>query len=69
MGAASALKYGKAEVIVADSSFKCLKSLCKQVAKNHSPIFVPNCMINCLFPCVFFKLKKDVMKKANYNVE
>jgi hypothetical protein len=69
MGAASALKYGKAEVIVADSSFKCLKSLCKQVAKNHSPNFVPNCFINCLFPCVFFKLKQDVKKKAKYDVD
>ena len=68
MGAASALKYGKAEVIVADSSFKCLKSLCKQVAKQHSPGYVPNCLITCLFPCVFFKLKKDVKKKANYDV-
>lgn len=69
MGAASALKYGKAEVIVADSSFKCLKSLCKQVAKIHSPGYVPPCLVTCLFPCVFFKLKQDVKKKANYDVE
>jgi len=68
MGAASALKYGKAEVIVADSSFKCLKSLCKQVAKNHSPGYVPDCLITCLFPCVFFKLKRDIREKANYDV-
>ena len=37
MGAASALLYGKAEIIVADSSFKSLRSLCKQVAKDNSP--------------------------------
>ena len=29
MGAASALKYGKADVIVADSSFRSMKKLCK----------------------------------------
>lgn len=33
MGAATALLYGKAEFIVADSSYKSFKSLCKQVAK------------------------------------
>jgi hypothetical protein len=33
MGAATALKYGKAPVIIADSSFKSFKSLCKQIAK------------------------------------
>jgi len=33
MGAATSLLYGDAEFIVADSSFKSFKSLCKQVAK------------------------------------
>jgi len=28
MGAATALKYGKAPIIIADSSFSCFKSLC-----------------------------------------
>lgn len=60
MGAATALLYGKAKMIVADSSFKSFKSLCKQVAKEHSPVVVPNCMITCVFPCVFTKLKKDI---------
>jgi hypothetical protein len=60
MGAASALRYGKAEIIIADSSFKCFKSLCKQVAKSSSPFYVPNCLINCFFPCVFYKLKNEV---------
>lgn len=26
-------------------------------------------MINCFFPCVFTKLKSDIDKKANYNIE
>ena len=26
-------------------------------------------MINCFFPCVFSKLKKDVDRKAKYDVE
>lgn len=68
MGAATALLYGKADFIVADSSFKSFKSLCKQVAKEHSPKVVPNCMITCFFPCVFRKLRKDIDKKANYDV-
>ena len=69
MGAATALLYGKASMIIADSSFKSFKSLCKQVAKEHSPTVVPNCMVTCFFPCFFRKLKKDVDKKANYDVE
>ena len=32
MGAATALRYGKAKIIVADSSFQSFRSLCKQVA-------------------------------------
>lgn len=69
MGAATALLYGKARMIIADSSYKSFKSLCKQVAKEHSPTVVPNCMITCFFPCVFSKLKKDVDKRAKYDVE
>jgi hypothetical protein len=69
MGAATALLYGKADFIVADSSYKSFKSLCKQIAKEHSPVVVPNCMISCFFPCVFSKLKKDIDKKAQYDVE
>lgn len=26
-------------------------------------------MVNCFFPCVFSKIKKDVDKKAQYDVE
>lgn len=69
MGAATALLYGKAEFIVADSSYKSFKSLCKQVAKQYSPAVVPNFMVACFFPCVFGKLRKDVDKKAKYDVE
>lgn len=60
MGAATALKYGKAPIIVADSSFKSFKSVCKQVAKKHSPCLIPNCLVSCLFPCVFYKIRSDV---------
>lgn len=69
MGAATALLYGKASMIIADSSFKSFKSLCKQVAKEHSPAVIPNCMITCFFPCVFTKLKKDVDRRAKYDVD
>lgn len=69
MGAATCLLYGNSEFIVADSSFKSFKSLCKQVAKEHSPNVVPNFMVSCFFPCVFEKLREDVDKKANYDVE
>jgi hypothetical protein len=67
MGAAASLLYGKAEFIVADSSFKCFKSLCKQIAKGHSS--VPNVIINCFFPCVFTKLRYDIEKKAQYDLD
>ena len=57
MGAVTALRYGKANVIVADSAFKSFKSLCKQFAKANTPCFVPNCLISCIFPCVFYKIR------------
>jgi hypothetical protein len=60
MGAATALKYGKGAVIVADSSFTDFRSLCKEVAVRHAPSYVPKCLINCLFPCFFTKLRQDV---------
>ena len=47
MGAATALLYGQSEFIVADSSYKSFKSLCKQVAKEYSPTPVPNFMVSC----------------------
>jgi hypothetical protein len=37
MGAATALKYGNAPIIVADSSFASFRKLCNQVAKKKSP--------------------------------
>ena len=69
MGAATALKYGKADVIVADSAFKSFRSLCKQVAKANSPCFVPNCLVSCLFPCVFSKIRSDVEQEGHYDVD
>lgn len=69
MGAATSLLYGESDFIVADSSFKTFKSLCKQVVKQHTPVVVPNLLINCIFPCVFGKLRDDVDKKANYDVK
>jgi hypothetical protein len=60
MGAATALKYGKAPIIVADSAFTSFRSLCMQVAKRNAPNCLPNCVIDCLFPCVFYKLRRDI---------
>lgn len=60
MGAATALKYGKAHIIVADSSFTSFQSLCEQVVKKNSPECLPNFVIDCIFPCVFSKLRNDV---------
>ena len=69
MGAATALKFGKAPVIVADSSFSCFKSLCKQVAVKNSPKCIPNCLLSCLFPCFYYKLRQDVKQIGDYDVQ
>lgn len=69
MGAATALKFGKAPVIVADSSFSCFKSLCKQMAIRHSPKYLPGCLLSCLFPCLFCKLRHDVKQIGEYDIE
>ena len=69
MGAATALKYGKAPVIVADSAFKSFRGLCKQIAKRNAPKMLPNCLISCLFPCVFMKIRRDVESEGHYDVD
>jgi hypothetical protein len=69
MGAATALKFGQAPIIVADSSFSSFKDLCKEIAKQKAPILVPNILINCLFPCVFSKLRNDILELAHFDVE
>ncbi len=69
MGAATALKYGRAPIIIADSSFRCFKSLCKHIAKENSPKYVPGCLVSCLFPCVFYKLRVDIQEKGRYDIE
>ncbi len=68
MGAATALKFGKAKVIVADSAFKSFKDLCRQVAKKQAPSWLPSCLVSCLFPCFFMKLRSDVEKKGDYDI-
>jgi hypothetical protein len=69
MGAATALKYGKVPIIIADSSFQSFRSLCKQVATRHAPKYIPNCLISCVFPCVFYKLKTDVKESGDYDID
>lgn len=69
MGAASALKYGKSKVIVADSSFKSMKKLCDEFAKRNKPEWIPECLITCLFPCLFYKLKSDIDEKGHFDLE
>ena len=38
------------------------------MAIKYSPKVVPDCMVSCVFPCLFEKLKKDVHKRAKYDV-
>ena len=68
MGAVSALKYGRSDVIVADSPFRSMRKLCKELSTSKiNPL--PNAIVNCLFPCVFLKLRSDVKQKGKYDLE
>jgi hypothetical protein len=68
MGAASALLYGKADAIVADSPFRNFRKLCKEISTSKiNPL--PNALVSCLFPCVFMKLKHDVKKISHYDLD
>jgi hypothetical protein len=66
MGAVSALKYGKSDIIVADSPFRTLKKLCKDLTSSDINPF-PKIIVNCLFPCVFLKLSSDIKAKGGYD--
>ena len=69
MGASSALKYGKADIIVADSPFRSIKKLCKEVVVNSKPKPIPSCLISCIFPCVYMKLRSDVKTRGQYDLD
>lgn len=30
---------------------------------------MPGCLVSCVFPCVFFKLREDVKREADYDVQ
>lgn len=68
MGAASALRYGGTNIIVADSPFVTLEKVCKETAQGNKPSYVPSCLVSCLFPLVFKKLRGDVKKKADFDM-
>ena len=53
MGASSCLRYGGSNITVVDSPFSSLKNICKDTAQQKKPGYVPDCMISCLFPCVY----------------
>jgi hypothetical protein len=69
MGAATALKFGRAPIIVADSSFSSFRDLCKDLAKQHLPFLIPDLLINCLFPCVYCRLRSDIMEREHFNID
>lgn len=68
MGAVSALMSSKAKIMVVDSAFSSLKKVCLETAKSNSP-YVPNCLIDCLFPCVYSILRKDIRKKTGHDID
>lgn len=45
MGGSSALKYGKCQIIIADSPFQSIKKVCKDVAYKKKPRYVCGCLI------------------------
>ena len=64
MGASSALKFGGTWITIADSPFSSIRRVCKETALDKSPSYIPKCLVSCLFPCVFYKLNRDVKKAA-----
>lgn len=68
MGAASCLKFGGTNITVVDSPFSSLRGVCKDTAEQKKPNYVPGCMISCLFPCVYAKLRSDVKNTANFDM-
>jgi uncharacterized membrane protein YecN with MAPEG domain len=51
MGSVSLLMSEECSIMVADSPFSDLNTLCRE-SGQHIP-YVPNCLYLCLFPCVF----------------
>lgn len=69
MGAVSALRYGRASIIIADSPFVSLEQICKETAHAKKPNYVPGCMVACCFPLMFRKLRTDVKKRADFDMK
>lgn len=69
MGAISALKFGGPQVIVADSACASLKRIAREQVKRMKPEIVPGCMLGCLFPLIYAKLRCDVKTIAGFDIQ
>lgn len=67
MGAVSALMSTKAKVLVVDSAFSDLKTLCYETA-CHNTKYIPNCLISCFFPCIYSLINGSILKKTGENI-
>ena len=68
MGGVSALMSNKSSIMVVDSAFSSLKEVCLTTARNNSP-YIANCLVECLFPCVYSVMRKDILKKTGHNID
>ena len=69
MGAISALKFGGTQVIVADSACASLKRVCREQVMRGKPEEIPGCVVGCIFPIVYSKLRSDLKQMGNYDIE
>ena len=68
MGAVSLLMSKECDIMVADSAYANLPSLCKESSSK----FLPKaccCFFHCLFPCVFACIKSKVNHLAGLSIE
>lgn len=75
LGAVTALKYAsfkKIKLIVADSPFRSLKEVGNDLIHQYTTEvsnYIPKCLINCIYPCMYTKFKHNIKEEGKYNLD
>lgn len=67
MGSVSLLLSSEIDIMIADSPFSSLVTLCEQISYKATPALCC-CFFHCLYPCLFSCVRSDVEQKAGFDL-
>jgi hypothetical protein len=66
MGAVSLLLSSECNVMIADSAFSNLETLCRESGNLIPHIY--KCLFDCFFPCAFWFVRRDITRKVECDI-